>query len=247
MFRIEARSKGRVSVDTSRDMFLRHQHFTEKSWARHKGDFGTLGCTFEACDFSEMRVPTMEFASGIELTRYIACKFDRSRFKRVVAGQARFERCSFLNVDITDLFSHAAEFVDCTFSGVLRNSVFFGRVFGNHALYTSRKTNEFRGNDFSAMKFVGVDFRQGVDLALQRLPVGDDYLYLADAEEKLSALRRTYLQQPPSPRRQAVFEFLRFPEEEVRDGQLSLFLSKEFWPSLNRETIDAIFEELRSM
>lgn len=247
MFTIDARSKGRKRADTSRDVFVRHQHVVAKSWAGHKGDFGALGCLFEECDFSEMRVPAMTFASGTEPTRYVACKFDGSKIKAVVVGQARFERCSFLNVDITGLFGHATEFVDCIFSGVLRNSVFFGRVFGNQAAYTSRRINEFRNNDFSAMTFVGVDFRHGVDLSQQRLPAGEQYLYLAAAAEKLSALRQKYLQQPSSTRRQEVFEFLQFPEEQLRDGQQSLFLSKDLWPSMKPRTIDEIWEELRSI
>jgi hypothetical protein len=93
-----------VKLDPSRDVFLRHQHVTAGSWAGHKGSFGALGCTFETCDLSRMRVREIVFAAGTEPTRYSACKFDGSKFKHVIAGQARFERCSFLNVDITRLW-----------------------------------------------------------------------------------------------------------------------------------------------
>jgi hypothetical protein len=37
----------------------------------------------------------------------------------VTLGQARFECCSFLNIEINTMFSHAAEFIDCTFSSVM--------------------------------------------------------------------------------------------------------------------------------
>jgi hypothetical protein len=40
---------------------------------------------------------------------------------------------------------------------------------------------------------------------------------------------------------------LQFPEEQLRDGQQSLFLSKDLWPSMKPRTIDEIWEELRSI
>jgi len=246
MFATGAKSKGYAMVDTSRDIFLRHEHQVAVSYAglRH-ASFGALGCTFEGCDFSNMRPDSISFASGREPTQYRQCRFDGSRFKKVIAGQARFEKCTFLDVDIRGLFAHSAEFIDCVFSGVLRTSVFFGRVFGNDQKDVPRTVNEFRGNDFSAMKFIDVGFRQGIDLSLQRLPEGDGYLYLRNAGQKLASFRQKYTQQPPSKRRQEVFEFLKRPEEEVRDGQVDLFMCKDSEPLLSRDAVDAIWDELR--
>lgn len=233
-------------VDPSHDIFLRHERQVAESYAGLKhASFGALGCTFEGCDFSKMRPDSISFASGREPTRYIQCRFDGSKFKNVIAGQARFEDCTFLEVDIKGLFAHSAEFINCVFSGLLRASVFFGRVVGSDREDTTRVTNEFRGNDFSAMRFIDVGFRQGIDLSLQRLPEGDNYLHLKNASQKLASLRQRYLQQPSSKRRQEVFEFLKRTEEEVRDGQVDLFLCKDSEPLLSREAVDAIWNELR--
>lgn len=245
MFSIDAKTKGWAKVDSSRDMLLRHEHCVGASWMGRRGDeFSALGCTFERCDFRKMRLSQMTFASGMEPTKYIECKFDGSRLKHVGSvGEARFERCSFVDVDINKLISHAGEFIDCVFSGVLRHSFFYGRVFESQR-HVQRTTNEFRGNDFSNMTFLDVDFRHGIDLSLQRLPAGDNYLFLRNAEEKLRGLRQRYLQQPPSPRRQEIFRFLEGLEQEVHEGQRDLFLCKDSEPLLSRETLDAIWQEL---
>lgn len=244
MFSIDAKSKGRSNVDTSRDIFLRHEHIVAGNLSGLKGvDFAALGCTFERCDFRRMRPSHITLASGMEPSRYVECKFDESKFKRIILGEARFERCSFANVDVTGLFSHAAEFMDCIFSGVLRASVFFGRVSGGYD-HIRRAVNEFRGNDFSAAQFIDVDFRCGIDLPLQRLPTGDNYLYLANAAERLAALRRRYLQVASSERRREVFQFLEGTEDKVRDGQRDLFLCKDSWPVLSKDTLSTVWQEL---
>jgi uncharacterized protein YjbI with pentapeptide repeats len=247
MISIDVKSKPReaIMMDTSRDLFLRHEHLTRADYSKLKNvSFESLGCIFEDCSFTNMVLRDITFASGKEQSTYVGCRFDGSTFKHIVAGQARFERCSFLNVRINRLFSHAAEFIDCVFSGVLRGGVFYGRVFGNYREYTTRTVNEFHGNDFSGMKFLDVDFRNGVDLSRQKLPAGDDYLYLKDAERKLAALRQKYLQCPPSPVRKAIFEFLESAEEEIRAGQHDLFICKDSQRQMPAEAVEAIWNEL---
>jgi hypothetical protein len=186
----------------------------------------------------------MSFASGRVPSKYLECKFDRTHFKRVVLGQARFERCSFLNVDIRSLFSHAAEFIDCVFSGSLSASSFYGRVFSSEQEDTARVTNEFHGNDFSAMKMSDVGFLHGIDLSQQRLPVGDNYLYLRDAARALALLREKHLQSSPSSYRETVFKFLTRCETEVAEGQTQLFLCKDS-EAESPEVIDTLWEEMR--
>ncbi len=242
---IETNSKGRVSVDTSRDVFLQREHMVDAVFSGLRGgDFESLACIFERCDFSNMRPRRTVFASGLEPTLYSGCRFDGSKFKKVVGGIARFEKCSFLDVEIDGLFGHAIEFVDCVFSGVLRRTVFFGRVGGTYAGLTTRTVNEFLRNDFSAAEFHDVSFREGIDLAQQRLPRGDAYLYLNNARERLASLRKKYIEQPPSERREAIFAFLSRAEQKLRAGQDQLFLCKDSEPFLSRQTADVIWEEL---
>ena len=176
---------------------------------------------------------------------YHDCIFDGCRFTHLNLGQARFERCQFRNVRITDLFSHAAEFVDCAFSGKLKGALFFGNLVGIDAEHATRTHNEIRGNDFSALKMINCDFRQGVDLRLQKLPTGDDYLYLRDAERKLKAMRQRYLQQAASKRRSDVFFFLDWFEEQMRAGQAEFFMCRGAWfePEDERD----IWRELESL
>jgi hypothetical protein len=240
----EAKGRGQARLDMSHDIFLRQAHVIEGTYSGQRGSFEALGCVFERCDFTRMRPRELTFASGREQTVYRNCVFDKSKLKNVVAGVARFETCSFLDIEIDGLFGHATEFVNCVFSGVLRHSVFFGRVSGIHRGTISRTTNEFRGNDFSAARFVDVDFREGVDLSLQRLPVGDNYLYLRNAVERLASLRRNYVQQTPSQRREEVFHFLKLVEDDTRQGQRDLLLCKDSFAHLSEQTIKAIWEEL---
>ncbi len=135
-----------------------------------KLDLDVQDCRFERCRFEHMKFKRWSscLAAGTERSHYIDCIFDGSRFTHLGVGQARFERCQFRDVHITDLFSHAAEFVDCTFSGKLKGAVFFGKVVGFIAEHTTRTHNEIRGNDFSALKMIDCDFRQGVDLRVGR-------------------------------------------------------------------------------
>ena len=245
MREIEAKSKGRVKIDFSGDVFVREQEIIGASYSGLRGgSFTALDCTFEKSDFSNMRLRHMTFASGRVPTKYLECKFDGSRFKKSILGQARFERCSFLNVDIKSLFSHAAEFIDCIFSGTLSASSFYGRVFGGYRDDTTRVLNEFHGNDFSAMKLSDVVFFQGISLSRQRLPVGDNYLYLRDAAKVLALLRGKHLQSAASPYRETVFKFLARAEKQAADGQAELFLCKDSEIE-SREVIDALWEELR--
>lgn len=242
--RIDAKSKGRVHVDNSDHLFLRQQNILGGNYSGFKGDFEALGCTFEKCDFTRMKPRHAIFASGREPTRYLECNFDKSHFKKVNPGLARFERCSFLDIDLNGFVGHAAEFVDCVFSGKIRRSTFHGRVFAYEDA-TTRVVNEFRGNDFSAVEFHDVGFVRGIDLSRQRLPIGDNYVYLPNAAPALATLRQKYLQAPASPLREAVFKILPFAEQEIHDGQTQLFLCKDSEVLLDRAIVDEIWDELR--
>lgn len=247
-FDIRVKSKGTVLLDLSSDVFVKHEKVVWGSFAGlKKVSFGSLGCTFEHCDFRNMRPSQIVFSSGREQSRYISCNFDGSRFDHIIAGQSRFENCSFRNVTMNRLFTHAAEFIGCTFSGVLKSSVFFGKVTGNFSEDTKRRTNELLDNDFADAQFVDVGFRLGVDLLRQRLPSGSEYVYLRGAAKALHELRNRYVQATHSPRREAVFHLLKSLEEDVEAGQTQLFLCKSSEADLDAGAVDAIWEELRGI
>ncbi|MEO8061135.1 MAG: hypothetical protein ABI821_00155 [Pseudomonadota bacterium] len=182
MYSIEAKAR-RGKLPAGEHLLLENRHLTgEKFSGRKLASFSSAGCTFERCSFAKLTAPHVVLACGKETSYYIDCIFDGTRFRHLSMGQARFERCSFLDVRIGNLFCHSTELVDCKFSGVMRGGAIYGRVVGIDAEFTTRRVNEIRGNDFSAMKLSDVSFRQGVDLSLQKLPVGDGYLHLPDAE-----------------------------------------------------------------
>jgi hypothetical protein len=125
------------------------------------------------------------------------------------SGRARFDRCSFRNVDIREGYLFHVELVDCTFTGRLRKIIFSGTVPRQDRQFGlfGRWHNEFRGNDFSSAELIEVDFRNGIDLSKQRLPSGPDYLYLANAADAL---------------RQAQAEVRKWPDLNMRNGALGM-------------------------
>jgi uncharacterized protein YjbI with pentapeptide repeats len=162
------------------------------------------GSRFERCRFDRMRAKAVSFSAGFDETEYVDCSFDGVRFPWVLAGFSRFVRCSFRDADIKGFGDDYLELVDCVFTGKLRNSVFWGsapqptaekryqsdlKFFAREGRpepagyreLARRPSNEFYGNDFSGAELIGVSFR-GIDLSRQRLPTGDGYLYLPDAE-----------------------------------------------------------------
>jgi len=257
---IEARVVGKSRIDPDDFLFIQHQRLRgEIISGAGKRNFEVHDCTFDRCRFEDMKFKDWSscLAAGTEQSFYRDCVFDRCRFVELGMGQARFERCDFRDVHIKGLFSQGADYVDCTFSGTMKGAVILGKVFGIDVDHTPRelnevrsndhaviKLNEIRGNDFTALKMIDCDFRRGVDLRLQKLPTGDQYFLLVDAERKLGALRRKYLQQPASKVRASVIFWVDFHEEMIRDGQLDHFLCAGYFdPAVGRQ----VWQELESL
>ena len=151
-------------------------------------DFVSVGSTFVRCRLGGIR-GSETTGGGKTQSRYLDCNFDGLVLDWRGVGIARFERCSFRGVRIKKLQARAAEFVDCTFSGSLRESQFSRTV--EQVVYgeLDRKTNDFHGNDFTDCDFWDVEFRNGIDLTRQRLPVGRGYVLLLDSERQLAQCR----------------------------------------------------------
>jgi uncharacterized protein YjbI with pentapeptide repeats len=202
------------------------------------------GSRFERCRFDKMRANGVAFSTGWDLSEYVDCSFDGVRFPSVIAGFSRFVRCSFRDVDIKGLGDDYLELVDCVFTGKLRTSVFWGAAPQPEAekRYQSslkffaregrpepagyrelarRPSNEFHGNDFSGAELIGVSFRD-IDLSRQRLPTGDGYLYLPDAETAIERALGMIGHRPEGP---DVEKFLRGTlGRELSFGQRQLLL-----------------------
>ncbi len=135
-------------------------------------NFIPVGCEFRSCSFENAIFKTACFGGGLEDSLYVNCSFDRSTIWAMAAGNARFEACSFRDVEVFQFFAHSIEIIDCVFSGIVKQAYFNGTVPVEDAGALGRKTNEFRGNDFSGATFVDVAFRTGIDLSQQKLPEG---------------------------------------------------------------------------
>jgi uncharacterized protein YjbI with pentapeptide repeats len=150
--RWEARVVGKVHIPPEKMIVLSHARLNRENYSgRDLLQFSSLGCRFEDCDFTGIRIMDASFGSGREMSEYIDCAFDGARIQYLGGGYARFERCSFRNVHLHGWKCSAVELVDCVFSGVLRESIFNGTVPEEYRVYVKRDRNEFRGNDFSAM------------------------------------------------------------------------------------------------
>ncbi|MDR1443023.1 MAG: hypothetical protein LBJ02_11720 [Bifidobacteriaceae bacterium] len=152
------------------------------SGRRLTNGFLAVASRFEDCKFDGILVDSLAFGAGSALSEYVGCSFDGASLAASSGDVARFVRCSFENVRIRDWYCWEVEFVDCVFSGVLRNVVFDGQVPEMNRGRAGRDVNEFIGNDFSRADLRGVTFRGGIDLGRQRLPEGGDYTHLSDDE-----------------------------------------------------------------
>lgn len=134
--------------------------------------WNSLGAQFDSCDFSGLHLRQFNAGMYPNPSHYRDCTFDGARINGPLMGWARFERCEFTNVRLYKWLSHSVSFVDCTFSGVLREMVFFGS--------DEDESNDFHGNDFSRCDLLGVGYQGGADILAQRLPAGPDYLAVPD-------------------------------------------------------------------
>ncbi len=145
--------------------------------------FSAYGCRFERCCFDGVKFDMMGVGAGMEQSVYVDCSFDQARLRMHPGGFARFERCTFSNVNIREWRVNPCDLIDCLFTGTIRKSMFYGQLDSEIRRERFRDAgievvNKIYGNDFSGAKLLDVSFRGGVDLRLQRLPEGPDYLYI---------------------------------------------------------------------
>ena len=159
--------------------------------------FAPNGCIFERCDFRgelfDERLQTL-FASRRQ-SIFRECRFDGADLHAVRPGQARFERCNFARANIDGWISACAEFVDCTFSGPIRNVTFHGKPWGHAAerIDPVRAANAFSGNDFTKADLMGVLFVNGIDVKAQLWPAGDSYVVIDRIHQRATRARALIL------------------------------------------------------
>lgn len=204
------------------------ESFRGQKWTH----LGVVASTFKDCDFSNTRIDQACFGGGMTQSRYTDCNFDGAVFYANSPGNARFERCSFRNVKIHVFNGMMVELIDCVISGTIKKGFFNGTP--NHNSLTpplTRTTNEFHGNDFTGAKLLDVGFRYGIDLSLQQLPKGDDYIYVEDGRRFLQDLPSSQLADKYGNLFSAIERVLQM---KVAEGQRQIFLSIKGFPAKNR-------------
>lgn len=173
--------------DPSRRVVLDRQRLTGAEFPVRALDyFCAIASRFDRCSWRNAVIESVTWGAGKRQSLYVECCFDGATLGSVLAGNARFVRCSFRDVRIAELWGDDVELVDCVFSGCIDKGFLngardpLGTRLGIFERTFGRKRNEIAGNDFSECDLVDFDFRSGIDLKRQRLPCGPEYLYLPD-------------------------------------------------------------------
>jgi len=150
---IRARIKGRIDVPKDAYLTLERAELVGETFSGRKlNKMRMLASSFTRCEFTEMRIGNWVTGGGrTTVTTYTECVLDRSRIRFNPGGLARFERCSFRDVDLRDWMCFETELVDCVFTGRMRRSFFNGTLPEELVEALGRTSNEFRGNDFGGM------------------------------------------------------------------------------------------------
>jgi len=169
---VRVRSRGFVDSAGIKQLMVERKTVSAADFSGQTLDhFVSVGSTFKSCRFEGMRIEYACFGSGRKTSHYEDCSFDGTTIVASTPGYAKFVKCRFLNISITEFFGFNVSMVDCVFSGKLRKIVFYGADPTRRA-WLWKKRNKFAGNDFSHARFSDVAFREHIDLSKQRLPNG---------------------------------------------------------------------------
>ncbi len=205
----------------------------------------TNAAEFVRCNFSDCHFEHTLF-SAAEGATYRGCRFDRAKFDPANPGPARFESCVFDDVVMSGWFCTVADFVDCTFSGTIEHSKFFGRPFGPWAESLSRPKlrNEFRRNDFSRTHLIDTAFVMGIDLSEQKFP-SDGYLLLDRMSERAARAVAAIATWTNFDERTQAMRFLQGFRDDAAEGQEQAIIRPDDYGHGAREVRDRVLDLLR--
>ena len=202
-------------------------------------------CRFTDGNFTNMRVRDVSWGGGVTQTVFEGCVVDGSRLDMQL-GFVRFENCSFRDVTITHFCPTAMDLIDCVFTGSITEAVLNGKiVWPPRRERLGRTRNEYRGNDFSQARLEDVSFRYGIDLRLQKLPAGPDYLYVEDGAAGIQRARRVIRDWPDAEDRRQGEIALGLEQDLIDDGQEQLFMQRTTYvhpPALPWQQFCAAFQ-----
>ena len=237
---ISVRSLGHRDMSGFEKIFLSKERLVGADFSGRRPDmFASAGSRFEDCRFDGMVCDDAAFGAGRITSEYIGCSFDGAILTMGPGGYARFVDCSFENVKIDRWYCEAVELVNCTFSGRLKTVVFNGTLPRHERETIHREANQFEGNDFSLAKLIDVGFQTGIDLGKQKLPSGEDYAYLEDAQTAVRRARAAFEEWDEDARKQA-YGVLAVMEDQVAAGQHQLLICLTGTPRSRRPHIEAL-------
>jgi hypothetical protein len=247
--RIEARSKGHITIPDDQRVVLDHARLHGEDYSgRTLWQFASIGSHLHACNFDQTKIRSAAFGSGRETSEFVECTFDGARMDMGPGGFSRFVRCSFHNVIVRNWICFEVEMIDCTFSGRLETAIFNGTVPEDARAIIGRAGNEFHDNDFSAIDFRDVTFRTGIDLTTQILPSGKDYLFLPHAAATVSRAKSHVSDWNDQDMRRGAMAIIQGLEYELLGGQQQLLLraSDRYGISgIPWKAVDSLFALLR--
>ena len=186
------------------------------------------GSEFDRCDLSGLRAGGGSMSTGPVRTTWRGCTFRRSDLRKVRPGTARFESCIFEEARLEGWLCLSADFVACTFAGLLRDVTFSGHpvpsVLDNRP---APQWNEFRDNDFSAAELELVAFVRGVDLSAQTLPEGPQYVRVPEAPATVATAIAAVEEWPEAAERDAALQMLRSFSSRGYEEQQEIFTRRD--------------------
>jgi hypothetical protein len=249
MMRIKASSKGHLKITDDQCLVLDHVRLHGQNYSgRTLLQFASIGSHLRACNFDQVQIRSAAFGSGRETSEFVECTFNGAQMNMAPGGFSRFVRCSFRDVNIRNWICFAVEMIDCKFSGRLETAIFNGTASEDRRAIIDRVSNEFHGNDFSAVDLIDVAFRTGIDLTKQVLPSGEDYLYLPHAASTVARAKSRVAGWDDEQMRRGAMAIIQGLEYELSGGQHQLLLR----PSDNyrisgipRKAVDELFALLQ--
>jgi hypothetical protein len=249
MIRIKTSSKGRLKINDDQRLVLDHAQLHGQDYSgRTLLQFASIGSHLQGCNFDQVQIRSAAFGSGRETSEFVECTFNGARMNMAPGGFSRFVRCSFHDVTIRNWICFAVEMIDCTFSGRLDTAIFNGTMPEDRRGMIGRASNEFHGNDFSAMDLINVAFRTGIDLTKQILPSGEDYLYRQHAASTVARAKSRVVGWDDEQMRRGAMTIIQGLEYELSGGQHQLLLraSDNYRISgIPRRAVDDLFALLR--
>jgi hypothetical protein len=244
--KVEARVVGKVVINPDEHIVLDHIHLRDCDYSsRRLKQFCTIHSRLEGCSFRGTEISDAQFGSGQDQSEFYDCDFDGAKLIRG-GGFYRMVRCSFKNADLRKWTCYEAEFIDCIFTGRLTACIFNGAVPEKDRSWVGRERNEFRGNDFSGAELIDVSFRSGIDLTQQRLPTGEDYLYLPDAATAIASAQAAVAEWYDEGLRKDGLKLLEVTALGLRGGQRQLLLRADNYYGVDsHEVVDGVFTALR--